>query len=324
MRSINLSGLLAKVEGVYGTDAVPVVGTDGVQLDEHLWGSIKSDWLERNRRPGAHSGGRMGPPVGSQPSGRYVEVNLKGVLKGAGAAYTALIKPEMDALHRGCGLQSTLTAGPPAFHTYELRSSGHESVTLYCYAAGLLFKVVGAVGKISFEADAGKNCFVSMNFMGLLSVDPTEVALPSITYPRAAVQAPLLANNALTLAAAGVAYKGWKFDPGTKIATKRRGNAPDGHAGYEIINYESPLFTAQVQRPVLATFNPYAVEAASTVFAVVAPVGSVQYNRATFTIPKGQIAATMDPGDDESIAMMSIPIEPIVDDATPLFTLKYD
>lgn len=49
---IRIDGLLAKLEpaGTYGTDSVPVTGTDGVKVNERLWPTLTIDYEFPNDR----------------------------------------------------------------------------------------------------------------------------------------------------------------------------------------------------------------------------------------------------------------------------------
>ena len=50
MKRVRLTGLLIAMEALYGQDAAPVPATHGVQLEEHIWNSIETDYVERNLR----------------------------------------------------------------------------------------------------------------------------------------------------------------------------------------------------------------------------------------------------------------------------------
>ncbi|WP_444932401.1 hypothetical protein ACJJIF_22000 (plasmid) [Microbulbifer sp. SSSA002] len=70
-----------------------------------------------------------------------MEVTFNAELKGSGAAGTP---PEIAPLLRACGLAETITAGTSV--EYNLASEGHESITLYLYEDGSLYKLTGVRG----------------------------------------------------------------------------------------------------------------------------------------------------------------------------------
>lgn len=321
MKTIKLDALLAKPEAVYGTDAVPVAGTDGVQLDEHLWANIEVDYLERNERADAHAGGRMGPGGTTTPAGRWVRVRLAGVFKGKAGVYAGDDRPEMDALLRGCGHAAAAMVGPPTGVRYTPADTGHESVTLYAFAAGLRFKIVGARGSMQTDFTAAKLGSFRMEFRGLLAADPEEVALPAVTYPRLAVRPPAVSAAALTLNGVGISYKALTFDQGAEISEAPRGGAPDGHAGYEITDMQ-PKATVTWDRPTLAAINPWAMERQGTEFAWSLELGSAAGNRIAFRSARTQIAKNP-PAEDKGFAMLRSELALYADAANPLYAIEF-
>ncbi|QIG76088.1 hypothetical protein EVC24_067 [Rhizobium phage RHph_I4] len=62
------------------------------------------------------------------------------------------------------------------------RSTGHETLTLYMYKDGLLFKLTAAMGTFSIQATAGELATITFNFSGAW-VDPVDVATPDFEQP---------------------------------------------------------------------------------------------------------------------------------------------
>lgn len=316
-----LDGLTAKVETVYRTDAVPVAGTDGVQLDERMWGSIEIDFLEENERPNAHVG-RLSSGTAGPPCGRFGHVTVTGALKGASVAYAAGVTPEMLVLLRGCSHSAavTTTAGSEKW-VCTPSDTAQDSLTLYCYAAGKLFKLVGCRGKLSMDFDAAKIGMFKMEFWGLV-LSITDVSLPALTYPRLAVIPPAVASSTMLLNAVGLPYKSFKFDQGATIAAAPRGNAVDGHAGYEVTEF-NPTATAVVDSPTLATFDPYALGAAASPFAWSITLGTSQYNKVTIAGANAQMGKTGHEA-DSGYAMNSLPLKLRSTPALPAYTITFD
>lgn len=324
MKRERLDGLLAKVETVYGTDALPVAGTDGVQLDERLWSQIEVDYLERNTRENAHTG-RLSPGIDGAPSGRFAHITLTAVLKGAGVAYTAGgagVRPEIDALLRAAGHAAVFSAVPTPQWSYTGLDDGQESATLYAYAAGSLFKIVGARGKVTFDLQAAKNGMVKFEFWGLLAEDPTDAALPAITYPRIAVQAVPVASSALLLDAFGATYKSLSIDPGIDVTAAPRGNAADGHAGYEVTGLK-PSATVVIDSPAKAAFNAWAREKSGAPFTWSLALGQVQYNRMTFAGALAQMKK-VSPQADNGYAMLSQALHLASSPTDPPYTILFN
>jgi hypothetical protein len=304
-----------------------VPGTDGVQLDANLWGSIKVEPLEANARDDAHTG-KLGTFAGGAPSGWYAQVSLKGCWKGAGVAYGLAVMPEYQALLSGCGvgLVATTTAGNEKWvgTLQDTASATFTSLTLYAYAAGTLFKITGALGKLSWDFQAGKYGFWTMDFTGVVSTAGavSDAALPSITYPRIAVQPPIGAGATLSLNGVGVPWKSFTGDTGAEISEKPRGNSADGHAGYEITNF-APTAKASFDSPVKATLDPWALRRAGTQFPwSFGPVGSTQYNRVTLGGSKTQITSV--DHQEDKYAMVNVGLRLVTDPNTAPLTITLD
>lgn len=323
MKRVKLTGLTAKIETVYGTDAVPAVATDGIQLEEHLWASIETDFLERNLRENV-AGTRMGRQGSAQPSGRFAKITAAVVVKGAGAAYSAALRPELDVLLRASGLAAAVTATAGAEKiAYTPIDDGHESATVYAYAAGQLFKVLGCQGRITgYSAIAARIGVLTFELMGLLAGDPTDVALPSIAYPRRDVKPPVVDAAALTLNGYGAQFASATWEQNLTLTARPRGNAPGGHAGYVITDYD-PQLSAQIDAPDLAAFNAWALERAATEFAWSLAVGATQYNRLTLSGSNGQIIKVPQE-DKDSLAMLGLKLRCLHGAATPGFTFTFD
>ena len=315
MKRSKVDGLLAKIEGVSGTDAAPVAGTNGIQVDEHLWGTLETDHLEKNTRENA-TGSAMGRHGGAQPAGRYGKVTLTAALKGAGVAYAGGVRPEIDVLLRAAGLAGVVSGGVGAEQVaYTPVTDELESATLHVYAAGSLFKLVGSRGKLSISAIAARIGFAKFEIWGRLIEGPSDAALPAIVYPRRAIRPPVAASAALLLDGYGPSWKSFEFNTTTDVQARPRGNAPGGHAGYEIVDY-APEFSTQIDSPVKAAFDPWALEAAGTEFPWSLAVGAVQYNHWYLEGSNGRVTK-VPPQEDSGFAMINLGIQAMNADAAP-------
>lgn len=157
--------LLAKVEVTYNTDPVPTAADNAI-LVENL--AASNEGLRMSERPGVR------PSLGmlQHVFGDFLRtITFDVELKGSGTAGTA---PELGVLLRGCGFDETVVAVTSV--TYAPVSTGQESLTLYYYQDGLLTKLTGARGTVSFNGDAGMQGKLSFTFTGHTST-PTDTAL---------------------------------------------------------------------------------------------------------------------------------------------------
>ncbi len=158
--------LLAKVETTKGTDPVPVVGTNAIRIKS---GKIvlTQDSIALNAVK--QTMGKLPHLVGKQTVQLDIEVDLKG----SGAAGTA---PEAGILLQGCGLLETIVAVTSA--SYDPATANQKSLTLYWYEDGLLWKLLGAVGKCSLNAQIGAQPSLKFTFSAAYAV-PTAVTCPT-------------------------------------------------------------------------------------------------------------------------------------------------
>jgi len=167
---INREVLLAKIEATYNVDPIPTAALDAM-LVENL--SPANEGLRMTERPGVRAS------IGAL---QYVygdtlrSISFDAELKGSGVAGTA---PELGVLFRGCAFGETIAAGVSV--TYAPVSTGHESLTLYYYQDGMLTKLTGARGTVSFAFEAGMPAKASFTFTGHTST-PTDVALVNPTF----------------------------------------------------------------------------------------------------------------------------------------------
>jgi hypothetical protein len=317
-----LTGLLAKIEPVYGTNSVPVPGTDGIQLESHLWSTLEVDHLEQNERKDV-AGSRMGRHASAQPSGRWAKLTLPIAIKGAGAAYAAATRPELDVLLRICGFGATVdaSAGDESIE-YVPIDEAHESATLFAYTAGSLFKLVGCRGRlVSLPSVPARICIARFEVMGLLVDDPTDVTLPAIVYPGRAVLPPV-STNVVTLDGFGAPSASFDFQLNTELPAKPRGGSPGGHAGYDIMGYD-PQAKVLIDSPVKATWNPWAAHAAGELFPWAHQIGSIQFNRLRVEGPAARILKIPHEGQNGH-AMIGIQLAMHHADPAPAFKLIFD
>src|SRR4029077_8712736 len=155
---VRLDGLLAKIEGTYGTDPVPVVGTDTVRVEDRLWPRIQENFAWPNRRDTVATGSLIPPPPGVA-RGRWCALDFGWEIKGSrsGAAYSAGNKIEASPLLQACICSEVLvTTGGSESLTYQHADTNHSSCTIYAYAAnGYLYKVVGCRGVWHWPINVG-------------------------------------------------------------------------------------------------------------------------------------------------------------------------
>lgn len=163
------TAVLAKIESVYGTDAVPTGLADAVLVTDVTPRPMNMQTVDR---------ALIRPFLGNSeqlPTQIYNGVEFSCELAGSGAAGTA---PAMGPLLRACGFAQTITAATKV--EYKPISTGFESVTLYVNIDGILHKSVGARGTVAFSFKNNDRPMARFNFTGLF-VAVADDALPAVT-----------------------------------------------------------------------------------------------------------------------------------------------
>lgn len=286
--------VLVKVEGTYGTDSVPVVGTDAM-LARNV--SVKPLRLTTDERD------YVVPHFGSQGwlvAGKFIEIDFEVEVAGAGAAGSAA--PYGICL-KACQLAETLNAGVSAVYTPTTPLVAADvSASIYFNQGGKLFKALGCLGTVKVVLEAGKVPVYQFHFVGLVVV-PTDTALAAITVT--AFQKPLAVNNAnttpATLFAVAAKFRRIEIDMGNKIDYR---NLPNSEAVRYLDRKSSANFVFEAEA--VAFKDWWTTITAETKGALAVTQGTVAGNKVAFA------AATVQLGEqslanENGVAMESYP-----------------
>lgn len=177
--------ILAKIESVYGTDAVPTGAANAMVVADVELTPLEGDVFERNN---------VQPWYGNQGSVQatfYGKVKFSIELSASGVAGTA---PKWGPLVRVCGASETLSAGVSV--TYAPVSDTLDSLSLYGNIDGINHIMPGARGEVKFVLDAKGKPMMQFEFTGLFT-PLTDTALPSAVYT--GWTKPLAVNKANTV-----------------------------------------------------------------------------------------------------------------------------
>ena len=293
---IKIDGLLAKVETTYGTDAAPVVGTDGVRVIGRLWSQLGDEYAFGNERENVAVGG-LTEAIPAVPRGHMISLDFAVELKGAGVAYASgtPIRPEVDPLLTAAGLARTHddTVSTESV-SYAFADTGHGSATIWAYAGGKLYKIVGCRGNLVWDLLAGELGRMRFVMQGMVA-SITEIAMPSITYD--SVESP----GAVSL---GLLIGGWtpnvslaSVDLGNDIVRLDDANAADAIDGFHIADRQS-RFTVSARAVALSTYDPHTNLSARTVNTIDSTLGSVQYNQIKIDVNDARVITAPRPTDD--------------------------
>jgi hypothetical protein len=162
--------LLAKIESTYGTDSVPVVGTDAVLISDLTITPIESEYADRALiRPYLGASDQIASAIRSK-------ISFSVELAGSGAAGTA---PKWAPLLRACGFAETVNAGVSV--QYDPVSATFPSLTFYAFRDGVRHVLRGCRGTVQLALQNKERPLFNFTFTGLYST-PTDVTPGTPSY----------------------------------------------------------------------------------------------------------------------------------------------
>jgi len=263
--------LLAKVEGTYGTDSVPVVATDSILVENLEFSYDGARMAERNATRA--SLGKLKPIF----AGTLGQVTFDVEIKGSGAAGTA---PELGVLLKGCGFAETVVAVTSV--TYKHASSTHASLSMYFFEDGLKYIMTGARGSVSLGLKTGETGKLSFTFTGHVAT-ATDVALAVAVY-NATVPVPVIGAGFTMDSYAAVISK-LDCDWGIEIAKPDSINATDGYGEIRITG-RAVTGSVDPEAVLAAAYNFVTKWKSSAAYALTTgAIGSAAGNIYTVTMP---------------------------------------
>lgn len=200
--------ILAKIETTYGTDSVPVVGTNAILISDLSINPSQSEYVNRDL---------IRPYLGSSqqlPTAIRSEVSFSVELAGSGAAGTA---PKWGPLIRACGFSETVSAGVDV--KYDPISATFPSLTIYAFRDGMRHIMRGARGTFNIAMNNRERPLINFTFTGLYST-PTDTAPGTPDYTGFQVARPFNNQNssAFTLQTyTGAALSSINIDVGNQV-----------------------------------------------------------------------------------------------------------
>ena len=273
--------LLAKIESTYGTDSVPVAGTNAVlvrQVDYAIEGLRMVDRANVQAELGSRQNiyaGRMGSCT--------FEVEVKG----SGVAGTA---PEIGPLLRAAGMGEVIVASTSV--TYAPASTGIPSLSAYFFAnhgAGAVRMILlGArVAEFTMSFKTGGILVARIKLMGKVGA-VSDQALPTPTFnqtvPRGLYALPTQIN-----AVSGLLIQDYDFSLNNQVATPDSITDAEGYGNVTILKRD-PVVVVRKHLDPLATLNSWTLMTAGTPFVFTSGLlGSVAGNRIQLNCPQCHI-----------------------------------
>lgn len=207
---------LSKVEAVKGTDAVPTSAANLILPNGEITIGLPT---EQDMGDGDLDG-TFGPGD-SVTTKQSMSVEITTRVRGLGQAVAALITPDIHPWLLASG-HKVVTAGDgagggPRTATYTPSSveADLKSTTDYGYEDGLLYKFLGTVGPVSFEASM--SALLAKSTRQAKYTKPTAVTLPAWAAPTQKIFRMTSALCTVSEGGATVNIGAFGFDPGTDV-----------------------------------------------------------------------------------------------------------
>lgn len=200
-------------------------------------------------------------------------------LKSGGSGFTAAPTFTGDLV---VGDKWTVYVYPTGF-LYEPVSSAFESVTLYAYFDGLLHKMTGARGSVSFEATAGEYGKFTFNFSGQY-VAPVDAPMPVSGLFFDQQDPPCFEQARLYLDTFPAVVNSLSWDIANNVVPRSDANGADGYNGVRISGRE-PTGGIDPEATLVADEDFWGKMAASTGMSFRCRIGSTPGSKIFMVMP---------------------------------------
>jgi hypothetical protein len=287
--------LVAKIESTYGTDPVPVGGSDAIQVTNVEVTPIESD----NVQAAAFQGFIGGSTRGTLVANKRVSITFDVELAGSGAAGTA---PAFGPLLKAAGLSETIVSKTSV--TYAGVSSSFDSATLYCFYDGTRHKITGARGTVSFNMTAGQFAVASFQFIGIYNAPDNTALSGTFTVANQAAAIEVNDTNVTTSTFHGVAssrIESFDLALNNELLYKETASSQE-----VLITNRAPGGTAVIEAPAIGTTDFFGKAVASATASTTLVLSGGGGNIVTVNAPQTDITGCTY-GDTNGVVSLSMP-----------------
>lgn len=279
------ASLAVKIETTYGTD--PILAATDIIFIQNVTFKVQQEQFRDQRIAGLLA------ELPDVPGARWAQITGEAIVRGAGVAYSATIKPEVDALLRAAGLAaagSFVVSAEKWTYTPQSGSTIGESVTAALFAENApQGKLLGAFATFRLQHRVGQPLIMPFTLSGMY-VAPADVALITATPPT--VIPPVFKSGAVTVDAVTHRISSLDFDLGNVVNPIQSANDVQAVAGFLIADRRIGM-TLDPEQVTVATYDwhgkrdapPNGGQGAAASW----QVGTVQYNRIKLSAPRLQV-----------------------------------
>jgi hypothetical protein len=282
--------LMAKIEGTYGTDSVPVKATNAILAGRPEITVI----AKRMDRLYAVPWMGKGAPLNI---GEGIQIKFDVELRGKGGLAT--VPPEFGCLLQSCNFTETIGETNVVYALNSLFSADEDalSCTIYAYQHSFLHKVTGCRGDVSIDLTAGEFGKLSFVMTGIYGgpIDDTIPADPTFntTVP------PRFIAASFTVASYSAIIKQLKLSLGNSVIPRSSANAATGILEWMVAD-RAPKGGIDPEAVAIATKDFWSMWEDSTPVAIAAMCGSATGNKCHVECA-GAVAETPKYGDRSNI-----------------------
>lgn len=171
-RLIKKTVVLAKVETTAGTDAAPTGSANALQVFDMEITPIEAKTVNIDL-VSAFFGSAV-----DLVTTTFTRCKFSVLMGGSGTAATG---PAWGQLLLGTGFSETTGLLTPNRVEYDPITNGLKTLTIYWYDDGVLHKLLGSMGNVSFSGKSGEEPKLTFDFIGIDGI-PTAVSNPSAVY----------------------------------------------------------------------------------------------------------------------------------------------
>jgi hypothetical protein len=271
--------IAAKVESVEGTmEAITVSEAGILALDPKFDATFGVN--ERSNMLNTLS--KLQPVMGS----RSAKLTFKAELKGAGAAYSASVKPAIGMYLRACGMLETIdVTASNEKATYTPASSGVPSLTIWLYEDGVVKKMRGARGTFSITGEVGGIIMAEFTFTGVFD-SVADLGMISPTFE--ATIPPVLQAATFSCDSYAAVIKSISLDCANTVQLRESVSSADGYVS-ALITDRKPTGKFDPEFTTVAVYDWFTKwktgSAGALTLGPIAP-STGNYNKFTITAPK--------------------------------------
>lgn len=288
--------LLGKVETAYSVDAGPV-GANAILCEDVQITPITKALERANVRPTFGAKSKL-------VVGEGLKLTFTTELRSTGVA-PVVAAPDIGVLFRGCNFTQTIvsTAGSECCKYNPHSEQVGESITLWFYLDGLLFKAVGCRGTGALNCKTNEYGKLSWEFTGIFAGPETGVA-PTPVF--SAALPPVFKGAQFAIDGYAAVIDTLKINMGNTIAKRTDANAATGILSWDIVDR---AVTGEIdpEVPALAEKDFWAMWQDAETVALTATIGQAAGDRCIITSPAVQID-DLSFGDREQILTYGLPL----------------